>query len=90
MKQVRTFAIIGTIYLFAVYTYSYFFGLPPFNRGVILGYPAIYYEFYIGCGEYQWGFTNVLNLLCNIGIVLFLHFCYVYMKKLYFSYRNNR
>jgi hypothetical protein len=73
-KNIFQFVIIGGLYLFLTFLYSIFFGLPPFNSGQVIGYPAIYYQFWISETEKQSGFMKIDNLLSNVVIVVFLMF----------------
>ena len=63
------FLIIGVFYLFFTFLYSILWGLPPFNNGQVIGYPAIYYQFWISETEKQFGFMKIGNLLINIFII---------------------
>lgn len=64
--------IIGIIYFFLTFLYSSLYGLPPFNRGIVIGYPAIYYQFYISESEKQFGFTGIFNLFINLLIIIII------------------
>jgi hypothetical protein len=62
--------------------YSYFFGLSPFNHGIVIGYPAIYYQFYIEKQNLQHGFIGGINFVYNFLIVLGIYLLiYVVLKK---------
>lgn len=71
-KNIFQFLTTGILYLFLTFLYSIFFGLPPFNNGEVIGYPAIYYQFWISETEKQFGFMKMGNLLINLAIILFL------------------
>ncbi len=71
-KNIYQFLITGILYLFSTFIYSIFFGLPPFNSGQVIGYPAIYYQFWISETEKQSGFMKIGNLLVNLAIIFLL------------------
>lgn len=64
-KNIFQFIIIGVLYLSLTLLYSIFFGLRPFNHGEVIGYPAIYYQFFISETEKQCGFMGIKNVLIN-------------------------
>ena len=66
------FLITGILYLSSTFLYSFFFGLPPFNTGQVIGYPTIYYQFWISETEKQFGFMKIGNLLINVIIIISL------------------
>jgi hypothetical protein len=80
MKKILLIIIIAVIYFIVIYFYSMLFGLPPFNRGIIIGYPAIYYEFYIDSYK-QHGFKNILNLILNLIIIVSIYIFYNFIRK---------
>lgn len=71
-KYIFQFLITGILYLSATFLYSIFFGLPPFNSGQVIGYPAIYYQFWISETEKQFGFMKIGNFLINVIIIAIL------------------
>ncbi|KFF09689.1 hypothetical protein [Flavobacterium hydatis] len=72
--------IIGVLYLLSTLLYSVFFGFPPFNHGLVIGYPAIYYQFYVSEGYRQFGFTGIGNLMVNCAVILFVFFIFKFLK----------
>lgn len=71
-RNIFQFLTIGILYLSSTFLYSLFFGLPPFNTGHVIGYPAIYYQFWVSETEKQFGFMKIGNLLINIVIIISL------------------
>jgi hypothetical protein len=63
-------SMIAITYLLTTTIYSYFFGLPPFNYGITVGYPTIYYSFRVSPIETQYGFIGGINIFYNILIIL--------------------
>ena len=89
MKRSLSIISIAVIYIAVIYFYSMFFGLPPFNRGIIIGYPAIYYEFNVsGDPSAQHGFMKISNLAFNIIIILFIYGICNYILKGYRKYKK--
>lgn len=80
-KSLFTVIIIAIVYLLATVLYSLLFGLPPFNTGFVVGYPAIYYQFNIAETEIQSGFMGGINLVTNVLIVLIIFFILKIIKK---------
>lgn len=80
-KSLFTVIIIAIVYFFATVLYSLLFGLPPFNTGFIVGYPAIYYQFNIAETETQSGFMGGINLITNVLIILIIFFIIKIIKK---------
>jgi hypothetical protein len=77
----KVFLIIGLIYFLLIYIISIMIGLPPFNNGYIIGFPAIYYSFDVNPSESQHGFTGFSNILINLILVLFISYIYTKIKK---------
>ena len=69
IKNFIVFSLITLLYLFIIFISSCIWGLPPYHRGFIIGFPAIYYQFNIEYNEVIWGYTNVFNLLYNVLII---------------------
>ncbi|KIO52115.1 hypothetical protein [Flavobacterium hibernum] len=80
-KSLFTVIIIAIVYFLATALYSLLFGLPPFNTGFVVGYPAIYYQFDISGTETQSGFMGGINLVTNVLIVLIIFFILKIIKK---------
>ncbi|MDR6969258.1 hypothetical protein J2X31_003285 [Flavobacterium arsenatis] len=68
--------IISLFYLIFTIIVSLIVGLPPFNTGMVIGYPAIYYQFYLNENEIQFGFTNVVSVFLNFIIVISIYVFY--------------
>lgn len=69
---------IGVIYLLSTFVYSYFLGLPPFNHGFVIGFPAMYYQFNVSQNDIQYGFIGkniFFNMIIILGIYLFVLLC---------------
>jgi hypothetical protein len=82
MKRfVKHTIIIGLIYLLIVFIISITIGLPPFNKGFVIGYPAMYYNFGISINENQHGFMGLMNVFINIAIICSLSFIYSIAQK---------
>lgn len=73
--------IIGILYLVLTLFYSILWGLPPFNHGIVIGYPAIFYQFYISEDSKQFGFMGVSNFLINFIIITTLTFLFNSFKR---------
>ncbi len=58
-------SMIAITYLLTTTIYSYFFGLPPFNYGITVGYPTIYYSFRVSPIETQYG---SIKLSCSLSL----------------------
>jgi hypothetical protein len=58
-----------------------FIGLPPFNKGFVIGFPTIYYQFDISVNESQHGFMGLENLAINIVIICLLSLLFLIIKK---------
>ena len=72
MKNLIVYLIVTLIYLSFTIVYSVLYGLPPFNYGLVIGFPAMYYQFETDNGL-QHGTTNVLfNLIINLIISLII------------------
>ncbi|MBE8723357.1 hypothetical protein [Flavobacterium hungaricum] len=80
-KNIFLFLTTAIIYLAATFLYSLFFGLAPFNNGQVIGYPAIYYQFWISETEKQFGFMKIENLLINLVIIFILTLLYKIAAK---------
>lgn len=80
-KNLFTVIIIALLYFLATFLYSLLFGLPPFNTGIVVGYPAIFYQFDIAESEKQCGFMGGINLVTNVLIILILFFILKIIKK---------
>jgi len=81
LKSLFTLIIITILYFFATFLYSLVFGIPPFNNGIVVGYPALYYQFNISKTETQSGFIGNFNLLANVFIILIFFFIVKIVKK---------
>lgn len=82
MKRfVKHTIIIGLIYLLIVFIISITIGLPPFNKGFVIGYPAMYYNFGISINENQHGFMGLMSVFINIAIICSLSFIYSIARK---------
>ncbi len=79
-KQLFNFILVGVVYLIVTMIYSYFFGLPPFYDGITIGFPAIYYKFYISETDFQHG-TIGINLFYNFFIILGLYLLFMVFNK---------
>lgn len=80
-KSLFTVILIAIVYFSGTVLYSLLFGLPPFNTGFVVGYPAIYYQFNIAESEIQSGFMGGINLVTNVLIILILFFILKIIKK---------
>lgn len=80
-KIIFQFLIIGVLYLTSTFLYSIFFGLPPFNSGQVVGYPTIYYQFWISETEKQFGFMKISNLFINLVIIVILTCVFKIMEQ---------
>lgn len=76
-----TFLIIAILYFGVTALYSMVFGLPPFNTGIVVGYPPIYYQLQISETETQWGFIGNLNLVTNFLIIAIFYYILKIIKK---------
>lgn len=75
--------IVGVLYMIGTIIYSYFFGLPPFNFGITIGYPALYYQFYLAENDLQHGTIGGINIIYNFLIILVLYISlYNFFKKI--------
>jgi len=80
-KSLFTVILIAIVYFSGTVLYSLLFGLPPFNTGFVVGYPAIYYQFNIAESERQCGFMGSINLVTNVLIILIIFFIIKIIKK---------
>ncbi len=91
MKKMKKILIslvsISIIYLIFTILYSYFFGLPPFNHGIVVGFPTIFYRFATSNSEFQYGFMRFDNVIYNILIILFLFIIFKVIKK---NFKKNK
>lgn len=72
-KKILLFVTVGMFYLLVTFLYSCFFDLPPFNHGIVIGYPTIYYSFYVSPTEIQYGIIGI-NIFYNLFIIFVLYF----------------
>ena len=78
--------LITFLYLLIVFLLSSIWGLPPYYRGFIIGFPAIYYQFEIGDHEVICGYTNIFNFLYNAVIIV----CVYYVVKYFTNHRLSK
>lgn len=81
IKNISQFILIAILYFSATILYSILVGLPPFNNGIVVGYPAIYYQFNVSETETQWGFIGNLNLVTNFLIIAIFYYILKIIKK---------
>lgn len=82
MKRfVKYTIIIGLIYLVIIFILSITIGLPPFNKGFVIGYPAMYYNFAISINKSQHGFMGLINIFINIVVICLLSLIYSIIQK---------
>jgi hypothetical protein len=62
------YIVVSTLYIISTFVYSLTFGLPPFNHGVVIGFPSVYYIFKVSDDSFQYGFSNPINIAINILI----------------------
>jgi len=80
LKLITDFLIITFIYLLVTVLLNLLFPVPPFNHGYSVGYPAIYYGFYVDVDNYQYGIIRE-SIYINFFVILLLFFIYVFFKK---------
>lgn len=80
-KFIKSTVIIGLSYLIIIFIISIKIGLPPFNKGYVIGFPTMYYSFEISPNENQHGFMGLISVSINLVIILFISFIYTIFKN---------
>lgn len=89
IKIISRLSLVSFLYLFGIYIISCIWGLPPYYRGFIIGFPAIYYQFEIGHHEVICGYTNIFNFLCNAVIITGIYYALRCFAKVFKKNRIN-
>ncbi|EHQ41275.1 Uncharacterised protein [Myroides odoratus] len=81
-KKILFLILIGGLYFTITFIMSFFIKFPPFNHGLSIGFPVVYYQFNVSSNEIQHGIIRE-NLYFNILIiaVLYIIFYRFFRKK---------
>lgn len=71
-KKILVLIFIGGLYLTITFGMSFFIKFPPFNQGLSVGFPVVYYQFTVSSNEIQHGIIRE-NLYFNIVIIAVLY-----------------
>jgi hypothetical protein len=83
-RTILLIIVIGLSYIFCTFLYGYFFKASPFNKGMTIGYPTIYYSFNVSKTEVQHGIIReniYYNLLIILIIYVFVQLFIKYIKR---------